>query len=43
MKKKLSVVQIKAKKVADDLKVGFAGLSSDDPAKWTKLFEKADI
>ena len=24
-------------------KVDFAGLSSDDPAKWTKLFEKADI
>ena len=43
MKKRLSVAQIKAKKVADDLKASFACLSSDDPAKWTKLFEQADI
>ena len=43
MQKKLSVAQISAKTVADDLKVGFACLSSDDPAKWTKLFEQADI
>jgi len=43
MKKRLSVAQIKANKVADDLKVSFACLSSDDPAKWTKLFEQADI
>ena len=43
MKKRPSVAQIKAKKVADDLKVSFACLSSDDPAKWTKLFEQADM
>ena len=43
MQKQLSVAQLKAKQVADDLKVDFAGLSSDDPGKWTKLFETADI
>ena len=43
MKKRLSVAQIKAKTVSDDLKVSFACLSSDDPAKWTKICEQADI
>jgi len=43
MQKRLSAAQIKAKKVAGDLKVSFACLSSDDPAKGTKLSEQAEI